>query len=296
MTSPLPPRLRDTRSQGDRVRQDRNNLRQLGVGFVGGRYAPARPLGSTQQLGEVEDDSAADEAQTTAWEDGDRHVVAFAGPQVFVQSHEPTESSLFVRWHPLGLDNAGLPWPSERWTLDGNLVTIADPDGLIEPRDAFSSQYEYLLGDASPLVQGTFGVDSRVTGTQHTGITLDDGESYVLTVVGTFNIYGAPPIYGTSVPMLYPSPGGPGVVAQQDVEWAYGNAVNLGGFPHAVGTPLEYDIGSGWTAWGTATAAPRSDRTYTKTVTGQGSELLLRFVDGMYTDNDGVLRVTVGQE
>lgn len=123
MTSPLPPRLRDTTSFLDRVRQDRTNLGQLGVGFMGGRFPPLRPLGSAALLGDLEDDGS--EAETIFGEDRDRLRLGALDTQVWTLLATPIDRTLVVRFHPDG--GAGVEWKrGEHYTLNDNVVTIRD--------------------------------------------------------------------------------------------------------------------------------------------------------------------------
>lgn len=153
MVSNLPPRLRDTIDIQDRVRQDRANLGQLFVGFQGGRFPPSRRLGADASQGvfdnEGEDDDTDDE-QTPEWEFNDYHLVTTAGGQVPTLSKAPLDESLQVYWHPRGLTYGPLRWSADKFTVNGQSVTIPDADGgLIEVGDAFSFQYQYLTGEPS---------------------------------------------------------------------------------------------------------------------------------------------------
>lgn len=138
MTSQLPPKRRDTKDRADLIRHLRTNAGQLGVGFMGGRFPPLRPLGSSALIGDIEDDTAIAEPM---WEYDDRLVVSASGEQVFFLSHVPIEESLVVRWHPDG--GAPLTQTNERWTLADNVVTIPDPDSDFAAGDVFSAQYQY---------------------------------------------------------------------------------------------------------------------------------------------------------
>lgn len=153
MVSNLPPRLRDTIDIQDRVRQDRANLGQLFVGFNGGRFPPSRRLGADASQGvfdnEGEDDDTDDE-QTPEWEFNDYHLVTVAGGQVPTLSKAPLDESLQVFWHPRGLTYGPVRWTADKFTVNGQSVTIPDADGgLIEVGDAFSFHYQYLTGEPS---------------------------------------------------------------------------------------------------------------------------------------------------
>lgn len=142
MTSPRPPRLRDTRSLVDRVRQDRQNLGQLGIGFVGGRFPPARPLGSAAYIGDLEDDEAIDEdTNQIAFWDADEATAVDAGPVSFDLTYSPVPGSLHVRKN--GLDLA----PSE-WSLVGKTLTITPSASVvIRAQDQFTTAYAYYPTD-----------------------------------------------------------------------------------------------------------------------------------------------------
>lgn len=140
------PPSRDVSDLASIVRHQGSYLRSLDPGILGGTRATPRPVPRvpSQLVGSDGDGGGEDSAE---WEDGDRLIVAAAGPQVWKLSHEPLEESLFVRWHPRGLTRAGIPWPNEHWSLDADTVTIPDTTGLIEVADAFSAQYMYIGDD-----------------------------------------------------------------------------------------------------------------------------------------------------
>jgi hypothetical protein len=56
VTSPLPPKRRDSRNLADLIRQDRTRLTQLDRGLVGGKFPPARPLKRPFDDGGEDDD------------------------------------------------------------------------------------------------------------------------------------------------------------------------------------------------------------------------------------------------
>lgn len=143
MTSPFPPRHRDSRNLADLMRQQKTNARQLGVGFVSGRYPPLRPLGATALFGDVEDDQSDVGDDTTSgifFENGDRVTAAGTGVATLYLSHEPIAGSLHVRWN-------GIDQPPTEWSLSGSVVTIPDPDRRIADGDIISAAYAYYGGE-----------------------------------------------------------------------------------------------------------------------------------------------------
>lgn len=149
MTSPLPPRLRDTRTVEDRVSQDRRNLRRLNVGFVDGRFPLVRPIGSRSGFGDIEDDSG--EPEILVGEDGDRLTLADTFAQTWVLSAAPVAETLVVRWHPDG--GAGVEWKrGTHYTIDEDRTVTITAASLAaagaRAGDVFSAQYLKVLGDA----------------------------------------------------------------------------------------------------------------------------------------------------
>lgn len=161
---PLNPSRRDTIGPPPRdvsdlaavVRHHGSYLRSLDPGIQEGRFATPRPVppGTPQLVGE---DGGGEGGTERLWEDGDRLVVTALGTQTFRLTYEPVEESLVIRWHPDG--KGPLTQISERWTLDGQIVTIPDPGGDIHVGDMFSAQYEYEDVDATdgPLVLVGYG-------------------------------------------------------------------------------------------------------------------------------------------
>lgn len=135
MTSPLPPRRRDSRDLADLIRQGRTNARQLGVGFAGGRFPPIRPLGATALYGDNEDDTASD---AIGFENTDTATASGPGPVTFHLTHTPIDGSLHIRWN-------GIDQPASEWVLVDSTVTIPDPTSVIESGDVFTAAYAYLL-------------------------------------------------------------------------------------------------------------------------------------------------------
>lgn len=184
MVSNLPPRLRDTIDIQDRVRQDRANLGQLFVGFNGGRFPPSRRTGADASQGvfdnEGEDDDTDDE-QTPEWEFNDYHLVTVAGGQVPTLSKAPLDESLQVYWHPRGLTYGPVRWTADKFTVNGQSVTIPDaPGGLIEVGDAFSFQYQYLTGEDNTEIIVDWGSNGPIkivpegNTTDYSALTYDD--------------------------------------------------------------------------------------------------------------------------
>jgi hypothetical protein len=139
--SPLPPKRRDTTGIEDRVRQDRINLKQLGVGFVGGRFPPARPLGATALYGDLEDD---DPDIELAFINTDRSIASGSGNAALHLTYLPEDGSEHVSWHPNG--GGGLHLTPADWYRVDQVITIPAFDGLASG-DVFTCEYAYLLGE-----------------------------------------------------------------------------------------------------------------------------------------------------
>lgn len=135
MTSFLPPRLRDTRSLTDRVRQDRINLKQLGVGLVNGRWSPARPLGQSALFGDFEDDALDDELEFI---NTDRAVAVVDTVMTLALTYEPVEGSLHVRWN-------GIDVPPTEFTLTEQTVTFANDH--LHVGDVLTAAYAHYPGE-----------------------------------------------------------------------------------------------------------------------------------------------------
>jgi len=164
VTSPLPPRRRDSRDLADLIRQSRTNSRQLGVGFAGGRFPPIRPLGATALYGDNEDDTADD---VIGFINTDRATASGSGPVTFNLTHTPIDGSLHIRWN-------GIDQPASEWSLNESTVTIPDPTSVIESGDVFTAAYAYLLeADESGLDWSLVGVTTVVGDT--TSVALPAG-------------------------------------------------------------------------------------------------------------------------
>lgn len=151
MTSPLPPRRRDSRNLADLIRQDRQYLKQLGVGFAGGRFSPAKPLRPVYD-GDEEDDGD-DDTTALAAINTDRVTVTTAGIVTLPLTYVPLDGSLHVRWDGDDLH------PSE-WTMSGQSVVYADPH--LHVGDVLTAAYFYYPSDVpgAPLAAT---VTSRAT-------------------------------------------------------------------------------------------------------------------------------------
>ena len=164
MTSPLPPRRRDSRDLASLIRQSRTNARQLGVGFADGRFPPIRQLGATALYGDNEDDTADD---VIGFINTDRATASGPGPVTFNLTHTPIDGSLHIRWN-------GIDQPASEWALNEATVTIPDPTSVIESGDVFTAAYAYLLeADESGLDWSLVGVTTVVGDT--TSVALPAG-------------------------------------------------------------------------------------------------------------------------
>lgn len=175
MTSPLPPRRRDTRRLEDLVRHDRQNLKQLGVGFVGGRFPPARPLSARAQTGDTEED---DVEPTLLFANTDRLVAVGPGAVTWRLSHTPADGSLHVYWN-------GLQQPPTEWALNDNVLSIPDPLGLIADLDVFSAAYAYEDGEDEEQRVTIQMVSNSHADTLALTFILPDGTRYAVPGVNT---------------------------------------------------------------------------------------------------------------
>lgn len=143
--SPLPPRRRDTRDAGDLIRQLKTNAKQLGVGFVGGRFSPARPLGASALYGDAEDDSP---GEAIGFLNTDRKVTSGSGTVSTRLTYLPIDGSEHVTWHPAG--GGGIHLTTADWSRADQNITIPAFDGLASG-DVFTFEYAYLLDDPNPI-------------------------------------------------------------------------------------------------------------------------------------------------
>lgn len=170
------PSRRDTPDALALLKHHQSYLRSLDPGYLDGRFATPQPIrGDGSLLVGSDDGGGAESASEWQWEWGDRLTVTVAGQQMLRLSHVPDEESLHLRWHPRGLGTAGIPWPNEHFVVDeeAQVVIIADPTGLIEVGDAFSTQYRYIYDDAGQVVPELIGVTSVIHTT--TGVAIPPG-------------------------------------------------------------------------------------------------------------------------
>jgi hypothetical protein len=104
--------------------------------MVDGPYPPARPLGSTSQLGDFSEGSSEVDTQEIAFINTDQTVASGPGTVTVHLTHVPIADSLHVRWN-------GVDQPPTEWTSSSRTVTFPDPDGLVEDLDVFSTAYAY---------------------------------------------------------------------------------------------------------------------------------------------------------
>jgi hypothetical protein len=188
VTSPLPPRRRDTRDSADLLRQLKQNARQLGVGFVGGRFPPAKPLGATAPLGALEDDTAYEvDTELQAAINTDSAVATESGIITLTLTYVPIDGTLLIFWGGRRVE------PSD-YVLVDQRVTITDRH--IHAGDVISAAYWYWPADvdepepASPLTSLTLRGTSTTT-------TLP-----AATQIGDFLVIAAEGVLANSDPRL----------------------------------------------------------------------------------------------
>jgi hypothetical protein len=163
VTSPLPPKRRDTRGVADLLRQDRVRLSQLDRGLVGGRAPNLRPLPPGLDSGESdEDDETPDFA--ILFENTDTGTCWTDGANVRIRlTHEPLDGSEQVYWR-------GIAIPRADWYRTDTLLTVP---GLpfFKAGDGFWVDYAYEEDntEVGPLEALTF--RDSVTGINMPGLT-----------------------------------------------------------------------------------------------------------------------------
>jgi hypothetical protein len=111
VTSPLPPKRRDSRNLADLLRQDRQRLTQLDRGLVGGRFPPARPL-KPIWADDGEDDF---DDPAILFENTDTATVPFDGKATpIILSHVPLEGSEQVFYRGMGLKRSDWYYATEK--------------------------------------------------------------------------------------------------------------------------------------------------------------------------------------
>jgi hypothetical protein len=180
MTSPLPPRLRDTVSDTDLIRKGQTNLRQLGVGFLSGRYPPARPLGTTAGF-EVSDEELDFGVDQIEFNNTDQGAATVAGIVSAFLTYAPIDGSLHVRLN-------GLDFSPTEWTYAGGKVTLVNPH--VHVGDILFVAYAYYPSDV--VEPDPFSLEVR-------GTTKNTGLLPVETQVGDFIVVAARWGFGASI-------------------------------------------------------------------------------------------------
>lgn len=160
MTSPLPPRRRDTTSRDHLLRQDRTNLRQLAPGFAGGRFPPAKPLGRNILDGD-EDDEAVDSEIRFA--NRDQTICRGSNRTIqIVLTHTPEDGSEQVFYN-------GTPLKRGDWTRTDRILTIPGEVWFRSGKVAWVD-YAYYDDDIDPDPAAYVAV-TTITG-DHTSIAM----------------------------------------------------------------------------------------------------------------------------
>lgn len=165
MTSPLPPKRRDSVNLANMLRQDRQRLSQLDRGLVFGKFPPARPLKPRWDDGGEDDDLD----EVISFWNTDRVAAKSAGTITLLLTYEPLDGSLHIRWN-------GIDQPPAEWRLDGRVVTFTDPH--IHVGDVLTAAYAYIEPDAATSTS----LESLVL----RGVTTHTGALPVETQVGDF--------------------------------------------------------------------------------------------------------------
>lgn len=161
----LPPRLRDTKDLDDLVRQGRVNSRQLGVGFLAGRYPPARPL--RPYAGDEDGEDESDDLPIQ-FLNSDHATCPSNGSIITIPlTHVPDPGSEQVYYNGLPLK-----W-SDWWRTDSYLVIPGEP-WFRAGRTAWVDYAYYDEGDEPEITPPSLVNYTTVT-TNHTSIPLPDG-------------------------------------------------------------------------------------------------------------------------
>jgi hypothetical protein len=241
MTSPRPPRLRDTRSLTDRVRQDRINLKQLGVGMVDGRFPPARPLGSTSQFGDFSEGSSEVDTQEIAFINTDTAIAEGPGDTVVSLTYEPIPGSTHVYWR-------GLFVPTADWSRTGPNLTVRDPDALLRNGDLLSAVYAYYPSDVEVPEEPVSGilVPFEASGWKWKQVARSDATDYSATGYDDSAWSTAPAAFGDSNPafsdVFNPWPEYTTVWDQNTRMWARRAVTTAAGDPLTISVRWNRDI------------------------------------------------------
>lgn len=163
MTSPLPPRRRDTTDRDSLLRHQRQNLRQLDPGLAGGRFPLAKPLRPTSA--DLDDDDDVD-VEIGFW-NTDTGIATGPGQMTLRLTHTPIDGSLHVRWN-------GLDQPPTEWSLVDDVLIVPDPDSMIHAGDVISTAYAYEMDDEPDTPNPIF-VGATVVGDTSSSIALPEG-------------------------------------------------------------------------------------------------------------------------
>jgi len=224
LTSRLPPRLRDTTSPEDRIRQSSTNLEQLGVGFMRGRFRPLRPLGTSSGFGEV-DDAAPGDTSLLRFVNADTATWSGTGNLVIGLSFVPWSDSLQAKLNGHELEPAD-------WTYDETLNTVTIyPETWWQTGERGTAYYAYF-NDADPVPTVESFEDAVIAvGDPILWATLGDASGTTAQDATTHNRDGT---YGGTV--------------------ALGEPALASGLP---GTAVDF-TGTGWVDYGTGEAWQRS--------------------------------------
>lgn len=164
MTSPRPPRRRDSRDLSDLIRHNKQNLRQLDPGMVGGKFPPAKPPGRTSNDGD-DDEEVDSEIQFL---NSDHAVCDGPGmPIVIPLTHTPEPGSEQVYYN-------GTPLKWSDWTRTDRLLTIPGEPWFRKGKTAWVD-YAYYDDDFDPDPPSFVGI-TLIAG-DHTSIAIPAGTS-----------------------------------------------------------------------------------------------------------------------
>lgn len=157
MTSPLPPKRRDSRNLADLVRQDRVRLGQLDRGLVGGRFPPARPL--KQRFAEGDEDDFDD--LPIQFLNSDHATCSANGATIQIPlTHVPEPGSEQVyyngtplKWSDWSRTDTVLTIPGEPWFRAGKVawVDYAYYDQEIDVEPATYDSVSVITADHSSI-------------------------------------------------------------------------------------------------------------------------------------------------